>query len=82
MALDKRPWLEGFGARIEDFFMTDVIVDIEALRAYMIDYVGTAMMNGFPAAILDLSEIECMNPCELIKKAEELGIDPSRFSVS
>ena len=36
-------------------------IDVDKLRDYMTDYFGTAMFNGFPAAILDLSDIESMS---------------------
>lgn len=40
-------------------------IDVDKLRDYMTDYFGTAMFNGFPAVILDLSDIECMSGYEL-----------------
>ena len=56
-------------------------IDVDKLRAYMIDYTGTAAFNGFPAAILDTVDIERMNPYQLCRKAESLGIDLRRFAV-
>ena len=56
-------------------------IDVDALRAYLKDYFGTAMFNGFPAALLDLSDIDSMDGTELCKKAEELGIDLTKFIV-
>ena len=56
-------------------------IDVDALREYLEDYVGTAAFNGFPAAVLDLSDIECMDGYELCQKAEELGVDLRRFEV-
>ena len=55
--------------------------DVGALREYLEDYVGTAAFNGFPAAVLDLSDIERMDGYELCQKAEELGVDLRRFEV-
>ena len=43
-------------------------IDVDKLRDYMTDYFGTAMFNGFPAAILDLSDIENMSGYELCQK--------------
>lgn len=54
-------------------------IDTDELRDYLKDYAGTAAFNGFPAAILDLADIECMDPRELCKKAEDIGIDLGRF---
>ncbi|WP_248922861.1 hypothetical protein [Olsenella intestinalis] len=56
-------------------------IDVDALREYLEDYVGTAAFNGFPAAVLDLSDIEHMDGYELCQKAEELGVDLRRFEV-
>lgn len=60
---------------------TEVNIDVDALRAYLQDYYGTAMMGGFPAAVLDLSDVESMDAYELCEKAEELGVDLRRFAI-
>ena len=57
------------------------LIDIDALRAYLLDYCGTALFSGFPAALLDVPDIERMSGEELRRKAEELGIDLRRFVV-
>lgn len=57
------------------------LIDIDALRAYLLDYCGTALFSGFPAALLDVADIERMSGEELCRKAEELGIDLRRFVV-
>ena len=56
-------------------------IDVDKLRDYMTDYFGTAVFNGFPAAILDLSDIESMSGHELCQKAESLGIDLRDFEI-
>lgn len=56
-------------------------IDVDKLRDYMTDYFGTAMFNGFPAAVLDLSDIERMSGHELCQKAESLGIDLRNFEI-
>ncbi len=56
-------------------------IDVDELREYLIDYCGTAMTSGFPAAILDLSDIESMSGYELCRKAESMGIDLRKFEV-
>ena len=57
-------------------------IDVDALRTYLQDYCGTAMFNGFPAAFLDVVDIDSMDGGELCRKAEELGIDLTRFVVA
>ena len=48
-------------------------IDVDKLRAYLLEYCGTAMFSGFPAAFIDV--------IELCKIAERLGIDLRRFEV-
>ncbi len=48
--------------------------DIEEIRSELMDYYGTAMVNGFPMAVVDLDEIERMDEDELREMAEELGL--------
>lgn len=57
------------------------LIDIDALRAYLLDYCGTAVFSGFPAALLDVADIERMSGEELCRKAEEPGVDLRRFVV-
>ena len=56
-------------------------IDVEKLRAYLLDYCGTAMFGGFPAALLDVAEIERASGEQLCEKAEQLGIDLRKFTV-
>lgn len=58
-----------------------VTVDVDALRAYLLDYCGTAMFSGFPAALLDVSDVSGASPEELVRIAERLGVDPVWFAV-
>lgn len=57
------------------------LIDADALRDYLIDYCGSAAFSGFPAAIIDVAEIESMSGEELCEKAEELGVDLRQFIV-
>ena len=61
--------------------MMEIEVDIDALREYLLDYCGTAMFSGFPAAVLDAIGIEQADGYELCQIAERLGIDLRRFEV-
>lgn len=56
-------------------------IDVDKLRDCMTDHFGTAMFNGFPTAILDLSDIESMGAYELCQKAESIGIDLRDFEI-
>ena len=56
-------------------------IDTDELRDYLEDYCGTAAFSGFPAALLDVADIEDMDGYELCEKAEDLGIDLERFRV-
>ena len=55
-------------------------IDVDALRDYMRDYLGTAMSNGFPAAMAELPEIDGMGPRELCERAKRMGVDLGRFA--
>ena len=43
---------------------------LESLRSYY----GTAALNGFPAAVQDLYDLDSMDEEELRQLAEELGL--------
>lgn len=57
----------------------EIEVDIDVLREYLLDYYGTATFSGFPAAVLDVVNIEQTDGYELCQIAERLGIDLRRF---
>ena len=50
--------------------------DVSYLRDRLRDYYGTAMISGFPMAVMELSEVDSMSDEEVIKRAEELGARP------
>lgn len=56
-------------------------IDVDMLRDYMRDYLGTAMMGGFPVAILDLADVDSMSGEELCKTAEDNGVDLHDFVI-
>lgn len=56
-------------------------IDVDALRDHMADLCGTAAFSGFPAALIDLAEIERMSDWSLCQKAESLGVDLREFEV-
>ena len=49
-------------------------IDISRLRRDMKDYYGTAMFNGFPIAVMDLSKVERMSDRELVELAQKNGV--------
>ena len=51
----------------------------EALRQRLMDECGTAMFGGFPAALLDVADIESASGDELLKMAERLGVGPEEY---
>ena len=54
-------------------------IAIDALRDYLLDYCGTAVYVGFGPALLDAADIGRADGYELIRIAERLGVDISRF---
>ena len=50
--------------------------DEEALRERLMDECGTAMFGGFPAALLNIADIESASSNELLEIAKRLGVDP------
>lgn len=57
----------------------EIEVDVDVLREYLLDYCGIATFSGFPAAVLDVVNIEQADGYELCQIAERLGIDLRRF---
>lgn len=56
-------------------------INVDDLRDYMRDYYGTAMFNGFPAALMDLADVDSMDGYRLCELAEREGVDLRRFVV-
>lgn len=64
--------------RIRGALLMDEL-DEEALRERLMDECGTAMFGGFPAALLDVADIESASSDELLEIAERLGVDPEEY---
>jgi len=60
-------------------FMT---VDIDKIRADLIDYFGTAMTGGFPMAVVDLAKIETASAEEVVQIALKNGFDLNKYVIS
>lgn len=56
-------------------------IDVDALRGYLRDYYGTAMMSGLWPAMADLGEVDALDGYALCEKAEQMGIDLRRFVI-
>ena len=57
-------------------------IDVDKLRSYMLDFCGSAMMSGYPAALLDVASVERASGKELCRMAERSGVDLRRFIVT
>ena len=56
-------------------------IDVNRLRRDLMDYFGTAMFNGFPMAVVDLSKIERASAQELAELAMENGMDIRKYII-
>lgn len=54
-------------------------IDINRLRRDLKDYYGTAMVGGFPMAMMDVSQVERASADELIELAQSCGIDINKY---
>ena len=57
-------------------------VDVDQLREGLLDRAGSAAGAGFPAAMLDVIDIEDESPQELLARAEREGLDLRDFVVA
>ena len=55
-------------------------IDTDRLRRDLMDYYGTAMFNGFPMAVFDLSRIERASDEELIEIALNNGVELGEYT--
>lgn len=56
-------------------------VDVDQLRESLLDRAGSAAGVRFPAAMLDVMDIEDESPQELLARAEREGLDLCDFGV-
>ncbi len=56
-------------------------IDVNHLRRDMKDYYGTAMFNGFPMAVMDLSKVERLSDRELVDLAQKNGVDLRKYII-
>lgn len=55
-------------------------VDVDQLRESLLDRAGSAASVGFPAAMLDVADIEDESPQELLARAEREGLNLRAFA--
>lgn len=59
-----------------------MIIDIDALREDMKnDDLGAFFGGGFGGALVEASDIECASDEEVVRMAQEKGIDISKYEV-
>ena len=56
-------------------------IDVDRLRRDMKDYYGTAMFNGFPMAVVDLSRVERLSDSELVELAQKNGVNLKKYII-
>lgn len=59
-----------------------ISVDVDQLREGLLDRAGSAAGVGFPAAMLDMMDIEDESPQELLARAKREGLDLRDFAVA
>lgn len=58
----------------------EIDVDVDQLRESLLDRAGSAEGVGFPAAMLDVMDIEDESPQDLLARAEREGLDLRDFA--
>ena len=56
-------------------------IDVSRLRRDLMDYFGTAMHNGFPMAVIDLSQVERASAQQLAELAMKNGLDIRKYII-
>ena len=62
-------------------FTIKIEVDVDQLRQILLDCAGSASGMGFPAAMLDVMDIEDESPQELLARAEREDLELRDFAV-
>ena len=50
-------------------------IDVSKLRDDLENYYGTAAFSGFPAALIDLAQVESASPQELVELSRRAGLE-------
>ena len=79
------PWMSlallSRGPGLVGGFTMKIEVDVDQLREGLLDRAGSAAGVGFPAAMLDVMDIEDESPQELLARAEREGLDLRDYAV-
>ena len=59
--------------------MTIDMIDYDRLRSDLMDYYGTAMVGGFPMAVIELGQVERASESELLQIAQKLGYNLNKY---
>ena len=54
-------------------------IDFERLREDLVDYFGSAMFAGFPAAVIDVTQVETASNEQLIQIAQQNGFNLNNY---
>ena len=54
-------------------------INTKRLRADLKDYYGTAMLGGFPMAVMEMDVVDRASDEELVKLAEKVGLDSRKY---
>ena len=66
---------------IEAESLLEYEIDVDELRRDMEEEYVAAMYSGFPMAIMDLTDVERLSDQELVKLAQENGVDLRAYTV-
>ena len=61
--------------------MMEYTIDVNRLRRDLMDYFGTAMFSASPLAVMDLSRVERASDLDVVKMAQENGMDLREYIV-
>ena len=56
--------------------------DYKRLRSALMDYFGTAMVGGFPMAVIELGEVERASESELLQIARKNGFNLEKYKIN
>ena len=58
-----------------------MMINVDKLRNYLMDYYGTATFSGLPMAVIDLAKVQSCPAETLVQIALKEGVDLSNFAV-
>ena len=54
-------------------------IDLDWLRKDLVEYYGTAMTNGIPTAVMNLTKVDRLTAQELVELAQKNGFDLKKY---